>query len=150
MAGRQTGPGYAVVRPLFLDSNVPILAFGAASPLCDACRAVLAAGSAGLARLHLSVEGGQEFLFHRLRRTGDPGRAAREFALLDGGVVWHPFDDDILRAAADVVGRGQLRGRDAVHAVTAVRAGFTEFVSLDPDFDAAPGLTRLDPRDLRF
>lgn len=138
------------MRPLFLDSSVPILAFGAASPLRDACRAVLAAGSAGLARLHLSVEGGQEFLFHRLRRTGDPGRAAREFALLDGGVVWHPFDDDILRAAAHVVGRGQLRGRDAVHAVTAVRAGFTEFVSLDPDFDAAPGLTRLDPRDLHF
>jgi len=109
-----------------------------------ACRGVLADAASGGSQLHLSVEGGQEFLFHRLRMVGRD-QAIREFDQVERLVVWHPFDLDILRAARDLVSRGHARGRDAVHAATALSAGFTAIVSPDRDFDRIPGLARLDP-----
>lgn len=132
------------VAPVFLDPSVLLLAVGGDHPLRAACREVLAGGGDGRLRLHLSVEGGQEFLFHRLRRVGRE-RAIREFDHVERLVVWHPFDLDILRASRDLVSRGHARGRDAVHAATALAAGFGAIVSTDGDFDGIPGLVRLDP-----
>ncbi len=132
------------MRPLFLDPSVLLLAVGGDHPLRPACRDVLAAGAEGRLRLHLSVEGGQEFLFHRLRRAGSE-RAIREFDQVERLVVWHSFDLEVLRASRDLVSRGHARGRDAVHAATALIAGFAAIVSSDSDFDGIPGLTRLDP-----
>ena len=43
---------------------------------------------------------------------------------------------------------GPVRGRDAVHAATALLAGFTEIVSADKDLGSVPGLRRLDPANL--
>ena len=43
--------------------------------------------------------------------------------------------------------RSHVRGRDAVHAATALDAGFDTIVSTDRDFDGIPGLTQRDPRD---
>ncbi|TWD16844.1 type II toxin-antitoxin system VapC family toxin [Marihabitans asiaticum] len=94
----------------------------------------------------MSVEGGQEFHFHRLRRT-DPETAVRQFDLVDDLVTWHPFDVEVLHLARDLAAQNGVRGRDAVHAATALRAGFADIVSRDPDFDGIPGLTRLDPTD---
>jgi predicted nucleic acid-binding protein len=132
------------VTPLFLDPSVVLLAVGGDHPFRDSCREVLAGAAADRLRLHLSVEGGQEFLFHRLRRVGRE-RALREFDQVERLVVWHPFDLDILRASRDLVSRGHARGRDAVHAATALAAGFSTIVSTDRDLDGIPGLARLDP-----
>ncbi len=133
-------------RPLFLDTSVVLLALGGQHPAREACRAVLHGAADGRYRLHLSVEGGQEFLFHRLRRT-DHETAMREFDDVDAMVTWHPFDIDVLHTSRDLVGGGHARGRDAVHAATALRAGFTSIVSCDTDFDGIPGLARIDPAD---
>jgi hypothetical protein len=92
----------------------------------------LGAGSQG--RLHLSVEGGQEFLFHRLH-VGSREAAVREFDALEGMVVWHPFDLETLRAPRDLIAPRLLRGRDAVHAATAMQVGFEAILSADGDFD---------------
>lgn len=73
--------------------------------------------------------------------------AIREFDQVERLVVWHAFDLDILRAARDLMARSHVRGRDAVHAATALAAGFDTIVSTDRDFDGIPGLTRRDPRD---
>lgn len=105
---------------------------------------MLAAAAAGDLRLHLSVEGGQEFLFHRFRMV-DPADAIEQFDLVDRLVVWHALDHDILRASRDLVAAGHVRGRDSVHAATALGAGFQAIVSCDSDFDAIPGLRRVDP-----
>lgn len=128
----------------FLDPGVLLYAAGTDHPLRPISRRLFDDAVHGRARLHLSVEGGQEYLFHRLRRAGR-SRAIAEFDLIDKVVVWHPFDADILRASRDLVARVQVRGRDAVHAATALAAGFTEIVSADSDFDGIPGLLRLDP-----
>lgn len=94
--------------------------------------------------LHLSVEGGQEFLLHRMRRVG-AAQAVAEFDEVDALVVWHDFGVDVLHASRDLVGAEVARGRDAVHAATAIGAGFAEIVSCDSDFDRVPGLRRVDP-----
>ena len=52
----------------------------------------------------------------------------------------------MLATALDLIDTGTAQGRDAVHAATALRAGFSEIVSLDRDVDGIPGLTRVDPR----
>ena len=132
------------MRPVFVDPSVPLLAVGGEHPWRAACREVLEAAAACEVRLHLSVEGGQEFLFHRLRQVGRQ-QAVQQFGLLDRLAGWHPVDVEILRQSAELVRQGHARGRDAVHAATAISAGFSSIVSCDPDFDGIPGLKRLDP-----
>ncbi|XVX20085.1 type II toxin-antitoxin system VapC family toxin [Actinomycetota bacterium] len=132
--------------PLFVDPSVLLLAVGGEHPLREPCRALLTRAGRDV-RLHLSVEGGQEFLFHRLRRS-DPGEATRLFDLLDRLVVWHDFDAEVLRSAVGLVRSGQVRGRDAVHVATARSAGFDAIVSCDRDFDAVQGFRRIDPADI--
>lgn len=124
-----------------------LLAVGEEHEFRAPCRRVLEAASRGELRIHMSVEGGQEFLFHRLRRS-EKDQALALFDLIDKLVVWHPFDVDVLRKSRDFVAQGALRGRDAVHAATAVNAGFDAIVSCDTDFDHVPGLKRLDPASL--
>lgn len=135
------------MKPVFVDTSVVLLAVGTAHPLRAACRELIRAAAQGKLRLHLSVESGQEFLFHRLRRTARD-RALAEFDELDTLAVWHPFDADTLRAARELMGSTNVRGRDAVLAATALAWGFTTIVSSDPDFDAIPGLKRLPPEEL--
>jgi len=135
------------VRPLFVDSSVLLIAVGGELPWRESCRAVLAAASRGEVRLHMSVEGGQEFLFHRMRKT-DLASAVAQFDLVDALVVWHAFDVETMRRARDLVAQGVALGRDAVHAATALTAGFDAIVSCDRDFDGIPGLARINPADL--
>lgn len=132
------------MRSVFLDPSVLLLAVGGQHPLREPCRSVLAAAARGELRLHLSVEGGQEFLFHRMRR-GRLDDALRLFDLVDELVVWHVFDTDVLHGSRALVATGEVRGRDAVHAATAMLAGFDAIVSCDADFDRVPGLRRIDP-----
>lgn len=132
------------MRSVFLDPSVLLLAVGSEHPLREPCRRVLEAAANGLVRLHLSVEGGQEFLFHRLRR-GDLENALRLFDLVDDLVVWHAFDAEVLHRARALVATGTVRGRDAVHAATALLAGFEAIISCDGDFDRVAGLRRVDP-----
>jgi predicted nucleic acid-binding protein len=129
---------------LYVDSSVLLLAVGGPHPLRDPCREVIAYSARTGTALHCSVEGGQEFLFHRIRRVGSE-QGIREFDVVDAMVVWHDFTHDVLRAARSLVAQGHARGRDAVHAATALGAGFGQLVSCDADFDGIPGLARLDP-----
>lgn len=61
--------------------------------------------------------------------------------------VVHDFTASIQALSLDLMERSPIRGRDAVHAATALAAGFTEIVSMDRDFEDVPGLRRIAPRD---
>lgn len=135
------------MRALFVDTDVLLVAFGGPHPARAACVQLLEAAGRGEVEVHLSVEAGQEFLFHRLRRS-PRDEAVQAFDRLDSLAVWHDFDATVLRGFRRLVGDGSVRGRDAVHAATALLAGFDVLVSLDPDFEGVPGLRRLDPRIL--
>lgn len=134
-------------RRIWVDTSVLAYAAGGDHPQREPCRRILATAAAGTLELHASVEMVQELVFHRLRRTSrhDAVAQARQAGAL---CVLHAFDAAVLHRALDLVASTGLGGRDAVHAATALGHGFEEIVSADRDFDAAPGLRRIDPTDL--
>ncbi|HEY0118207.1 MAG TPA: type II toxin-antitoxin system VapC family toxin [Cellulomonas sp.] len=131
---------------LFLDSAVWAFALGDEHPRRDACRAVLLAAQRGEVELHASVELVQEVVFHRLRRTGR-ANAVAEGRAIERSCALHPFDAGVLGKALELTATTTLRGRDAVHAATALLNGFDAIVSPDRDFADVPDLRRLDPAD---
>lgn len=130
-------------RPVLVDTAVLLYAVGADHPLKADCRRAVA--DPGL-DLHASVEMVQEFVFHRVR-VGDE-RAVEKAEQVAAACQLHPFDVDVLRRALALMRDLGVGGRDAVHAATALHLGLAEILSPDTDFDAIPGLVRLDPRDL--
>jgi len=132
---------------LFVDMTVFAYAGGGPHELREACRALLALASTGDAQLHASVEVVQEYLFHRLRKVARP-QALAEARDVAAMCLLHPFDTDVLELSLALVESSGVRGRDAVHAATALQHGFDTIVTADRDFDQVPGLTRADPRTL--
>ena len=133
-----------MIPAFFVDASVPLLALGGESPRKRESMALIAAATEGRCALHVGVEVIQEVVFHRMRRT-DRSRAlaqGREIAAL---AVVHPFDEDILRRSLLLIETTSIRGRDAVHAATAMAHGFDAIVTTDRDFAALPGLDALDP-----
>jgi len=100
----------------------------------------------GSTELHATVEALQEFLFHRLRR-GSREAAVREAEKMRDLLVLHVFDIPVVDGMLRVAGSCSVGGRDAVHAATALAAGFREIVSPDRGFDLVPGLKRVEPGD---
>ena len=89
-----------------------------------------------------------EMLFHRTRKTARAA-ALTETRTVGAACELYPFDSAILTRAMDLIARHtSVRGRDAVHAATALENGIESVLSPDPAFDGIPGLTRVDPRDL--
>jgi len=132
-------------RVVLVDSSVPLYALGAESRWREPCRRVLALIADGEWVGVASTEMIQEVVHHRLRLTGDRARAvadARDVAELHRLV---PLDETVLEKALALVENDGVRGRDAVHAATALTQGIGAMVSTDPAFDAVPGLIRLDP-----
>lgn len=131
---------------VFIDSTVLAYAAGRQHPDRASARAVLDAARHEQLRLHTSVEAIQEFVHHRMR-MGAPS-AVEEARLIQGLCVLHPFDEAVLDRALDLIGSSGVRGRDAVHAATALGSGFSRIVSHDRAFDTVPGLRRMPPAAL--
>ncbi|MFV0464056.1 MAG: type II toxin-antitoxin system VapC family toxin [Nostocoides sp.] len=130
----------------FVDTPVFLFAIGADHRFRADCVEFLNRSHTLGIDLHTSIEAVQEFTFHRMRRA--PGELAlRETQALMGTVVIHPFDKAVLARAHHLLSSTQLRGRDSVHAATALEAGFEIIVSTDADFDEVPGLRRVSPAD---
>lgn len=88
----------------------------------------------------------QEFVHHRLRRTGDRSIAAANGRDLASICTLLNFDREVLDLSLDLIERlPTVRGRDAVHAATALAYGIETIASPDRAFDGIPGLTRIDP-----
>lgn len=128
----------------FLDTAVLALAVGGEHPEREACRGYLEAAARGELEIHVSVEALQELLLHRLRRGQRADAVALVRDVRDLCHV-HAFDDGVVERMLDLVATTALGGRDAVHAATALVAGFDEIVSPDRDFDVVPGLRRRPP-----
>ncbi|MDR1188436.1 MAG: type II toxin-antitoxin system VapC family toxin [Bifidobacteriaceae bacterium] len=142
MTGVIAGTGSVLV-----DSSVPLFALGGPSDLRRPCRQAMDR-LAGDGLMFASVEMIQEVAYHRLRMTADPARAAAEARDIEIAVRVVAFDQDILHGALELMAHEQVRGRDAVHAATALALGIGRVLSTDTAFDRVPGLTRVDPRDV--
>ncbi len=130
-----------------LDSAVPLYAFGGPSSYKASCEEVMRRVAADLLEAYASVEMVQEFVHHRLRRHKDHIMAAADGHDLAAMIKLLDFDATVLELSLDLIGRGpNVRGRDAVHAATALLYGIETIISPDPVFDDIPGLVRVDPR----
>ena len=134
------------MTPIFLDSSVLVYALGGPSASKQACVALIDAATSGRCTFHLSVEAIQEVVFHRMRMQ------SREHALevgrsLGALAVLHPFTEDVLHRSLQLIETSEIRGRDAVHAATALSLGFDAIVCMDRDFVDVPGLDVLAPSE---
>lgn len=134
------------MKPLFVDTTVPLYAVGGPHPHKAACVAVLQAATDRQVHLHASAELVQEFLFHRLRRTSRPEAVAQTMDVVTL-LTLYPFDSSVIDRMLAVVSAGAIGGRDAVHAATALGAGFDRIVTADTDFHAVPGLATVSPTE---
>jgi predicted nucleic acid-binding protein len=133
---------------ILLDTAVAIYALGIDSEWRLPCQAVLSAISHGDRRAYASVEMIQELVHHRLRRTGDRERSTQQGRDASAICTLLFFDREVLDLSLDLIERiPTIRGRDAVHAATALAYGIETIISPDRAFDGIPGLTRVDPRD---
>lgn len=130
---------------VFVDTSVFLYAQGRPHPLREDCRRFLAGRRERGHTIHVSVEALQEFTSHRLR-SRPRTQVLAEAKALKRSLVIHPFDAEVLDEMLALMEVSTVRGRDAVHAATAVVAGFAQIVSTDPDFVSTPGLQRVDPR----
>jgi predicted nucleic acid-binding protein len=131
---------------LLIDTSVALYALGGPSPWRDDCTAVMEAVAKGEIEGLASTEMIQEALHHRLRVTGDRVKASDQCSELRSLVTLLPFDELVLSRAIGLVRDTKaVRGRDAVHAATALVHGIDRIVSTDPAFDRVPGLARWTP-----
>lgn len=130
---------------ILIDSATAIYIAGPDGPERSAARSFMLRTARGRVRPYASVEMIQEYAHHRLRRTGDRRRAAQEGRFLTSLMTVLPFDREVLDLSLELIERTSVRGRDAVHAATALAYGIESIASPDPAFDGIPGLTRVDP-----
>lgn len=132
-------------RAVLLDSATVIFAMGNPGPEREAARSFVSGLIRGRARAYASTEMIQEFTHHRLRRTGDRRVAVDDGRYVTSLVTTLNFDREILDLSLELIERTHVRGRDAVHAATAIAYGIETIASPDPAFDGIPGIRRLDP-----
>lgn len=130
----------------FIDANVVIHATGTDANLRALCTEICRQSARAPERLMTSAEVLQEVLWVRQRTRG------LESARLALAVATDAFDvapllaEDILLAASYPELAG-LQARDRIHLAVMERLGISRIVSTDRAFDAARGVTRLDPAD---
>lgn len=134
---------------VLLDTSIGVYAIGGEDPRREPSRRLLSRMTSGEFRAYASVEMIQELVHHRLRTTGDRRIASADGRNLGATCTLLAFDREVLDLSLDLIERiPTIRGRDAVHAATALAYGIERIASTDRAFDAIPGLTRLDPREL--
>lgn len=129
----------------FVDTSVLLLAVGGDHPDREPSRTFLDAAVGAGQGVHASIEAMQEYLFHRMR-VSDRQSALRESRALLAVLHLHDVTPAVFQRSLSVVESTSLRGRDALHAATAMEAGFDSIVTLDRDFAEVPGLIALHPR----
>lgn len=130
------------------DSAIFVYVLGTDHELRGPCVETLKAVTKKRLRAHASVESVQEILFHRLRRT-DRTTALAQARDVARSCVLHPFDEAVMRRMFDLIAsHARIRGRDAVHAATALLHRIPTIISPDAAFDGIDGLERVDPRDI--
>lgn len=130
---------------MLVDSTVLLHAIGSDPIRARRCRAYLRGLWDGNGRGYVSTEALQEVVHHRLRITGSRETATADARDYGRFLIVLDFDQEVLEASFELIARTGVRGRDAVHAATALAYGIPTIASSDAAFDGIPGLRRIDP-----
>ena len=137
-----------IERAILLDSAIAIYSLGDNHRYKDSCRAVTNSAARDEIRAYASVEMVQELLHHRLRQTDNHALAAADGHDVSSVCTLLNFDREVLDLSLDLIERIPIiRGRDAIHAATALAYGIERIISPDAAFDGIPGLPRIDPME---
>ncbi len=137
--------------PYFLDTCLLIYAVGRDHPYREPCVRMLEAVAEGALEAVTDVEVIQEIVhrFQGLRRQADGIKWARDFVETVGEVLPVTLQE-ALRSLALLQAHPALSPRDAIHVAVMEAAGLTHIITADRHFEGLPGLTRVDPMDLRW
>ena len=132
---------------VFIDTNIPMYAAGAAHSLKEPCVRVMQLATAHPHIFVTDAEVLQEIIHRYLSvRQWLVGREAfSAFAEVMHGRIEPVYVEDILHAARLANDHPNMSSRDLVHTTVAQRLGVSYIVSADADFDRIPGVTRLAP-----
>jgi uncharacterized protein len=130
------------------DTAVFLYAIGGPHEYRSPCRAILELVEDRDIQGDASADLVQEVVHHRLRRTRDRARAAREARAVARLCRLHELRaEDVLRGLDLYAATQGLGSRDAVFAAVALNRGIPAILSPDRAFDEVPGLRRVDPAD---
>lgn len=129
---------------VLVDSTVILHSLGQVEPYRSRSRAFLRELWDGAGRAYASTEMVQEVVFHRMRKTSRDQAVAEARDIAHYLIVLN-FDHEVLKTALELIERTDIRGRDAVHAATALAYGIETIASSDAAFDGISGLRRIDP-----
>ena len=133
---------------IFVDANVFMYAVGMDAEWRETCDAVLEGFQESNVRVVTNAEVLQEIL-HRYfsqHRPGDAQAVHRAARSLCDEII-PVTEQHTTRALALLIEHKRLPARDAVHIATMEDRGIRTILSADQDFDAIPGVDRIDPRD---
>jgi predicted nucleic acid-binding protein len=132
---------------IFLDTNIPMYAAGAAhalkQPSIDTLRLVEKAPGSFITNAEVLQE-----ILHRyvsIQRWQQGRRVLLRFSNLMRGRTEPVYSDDVVRAAELADRYPRLDARDLLHTAVMHRLGVRLIVSADTKFDSVAGIERLDP-----
>ncbi len=128
----------------FIDANVFVYS-GLVGPYRSSCVEVLLAVSRGEAHGRTSTAALEEVWFLEWSGRAGPidGLTERAHAVM---APLLPVTDDTFRRARELEAP-RVGPNDRIHAATCLVNGIEAILSADSDFDAVPGLRRVDPLD---
>jgi predicted nucleic acid-binding protein len=135
------------VNRVFVDSNIPMYAAGAAHPLVEPSRRVITAIAAGQIDAVTDAEVFQEIL-HRYFRINE---RAKGFQVFDAfhqimlGQIVAVDDEDATNARFLAERHPALSSRDLLHLAVMHRHEINTIVTADGHFDEIPEVLRVDP-----
>jgi predicted nucleic acid-binding protein len=133
---------------VFVDTNIPAYATGAASIYRDPSAQILLMARRHPGTLITNAQVLQEVLHLNLRREGiDRAKTTINYltdSLADNVVAMTSAG---VASAANEVLSARLQAADRVHVAVMKRLGIDAIISTDRAFDEVPGIRRLDPLD---
>ncbi|MFC4224351.1 type II toxin-antitoxin system VapC family toxin [Lysinibacter cavernae] len=133
-------------QAVLIDAATVLYALSPDDPRSAACQEHLLDLASGKSRGYVSAEVIQEVVFHRMRKTQNRAQSVAEGRGLMRSFTVLKFDNEVLDTSLRLIEQlPNVRGRDAIHAATALVYSITKILSPDKDFDGIPGITRIDP-----
>ena len=137
------------MKPVFIDTNIPMYAAGTPHPLRDPCQAIIRAVAEGKLKAVTDAEVLQEILYRYLH-IGEWEKGLMVFDLFRRIMLGHilPLDEEDVQRARELAEEyPRLSPRDLIHLAVMLRHGLHEIISADRGFDRIREIRRLEPAE---
>ena len=137
------------MKPVFIDTNIPMYAAGTPHPLTGPSQAIIRAVVEGKLEAVTDAEVLQE-IFYRYLHIGEREKGLMVFDRFRRIMLGHilPIDEaDVQRARELAEEYPGLSPRDLIHLAVMLRHGLHEIITADRGFDQVREIRRIDPAE---